>query len=116
MESQENPYLSPVRAAEAVDPPDSSAKVNCAAWGTASFALAMVFPLTFYGIATAETAGILGHAPPWGRVAVGAALGVLSLLAISCGIVSVARRTPNAWAVIGLVIGTFELFLMLIAG
>jgi hypothetical protein len=75
----------------------------------------MVFPVTFYGIVSVETAGILGPATPWGRAAVGAVLGVSSLLAITCGIVSVVRQTPNAWAVIGMVIGTVELLLMLVA-
>ncbi len=80
----------------------------------ASLAFAMVFPIAFYGITRAESAGLLGPAPSWGRMAVGVALTVSSLLAVTLGIVSVIRETLNPQAIIGLVVGSVELLLLAI--
>jgi hypothetical protein len=85
------------------------ARKRCCCWGMMSLACAMVFPIAFYGITRAESAGILGPIPSWGRMAVGVALTVSSLLAFTLGIVSVARETLNPLAVIGLVVGSVEL-------
>jgi hypothetical protein len=87
---------------------------RCHCWGMTSLAFAMVFPIAFYGITRAESAGILGPTPSWGRMAVGVALTVSSLLAVILGIVSVARETLNPLAIIGLVVGSVELLLLAI--
>lgn len=92
----------------------NDARKRCRRWGMASLAFAMVFPIAFYGITRAESAEILGPAPSWGRMAVGVALTVSSLLAVTLGIVSVARETLNPQAIIGLVVGSVELLLLAI--
>lgn len=90
----------------------NDARRRCRCWGMASLACAMVFPVAFYGITSAESAGILGPTPSWGRMAVGVVLTVSSLLAVTLGIVSVARETLNPLAIIGLVVGSVELLLL----
>jgi hypothetical protein len=84
---------------------------RCRCWGMASIAIALVFPVAFYGITRAESAGILGPASSWGRMAVGVALTVSSCLAVILGIVSMAREALNPLAIIGLVVGCVELLL-----
>ena len=113
VETHENPYRTPDFPSRGNYPPNGPRRrYRC--WGMASLAFAMVFPVAFYGITRAESAGILGPAPSWGRMAVGVALAVSSLLAIVLGIVSVARETLNPSAIIGLVVGCVELLLLTI--
>ena len=114
-ESRQNPNQSSDCASQAADLSGRRANVRCARWGIVSFAFALVFPLAFYGIVTAETARILAPPPSWGRAAVSVALSASSLLAVTLGIVSLLRETPNAWALIGMVVGSFELLLILFA-
>lgn len=115
VEGHENPHQPPNNFSQATDLRDRRANERCPRWGIASLACAMVFPVAFYGIVSAETARILSPAPPWGRAAVGAALTVSSLLAVTLGILSLARETPSRLAIIGIVVGGFELLLIVAA-
>lgn len=108
--SEQNPYSSPTE--DGVRPPIAKSQGLSSRLALASLLCALVFPVTFWGITSAEAHGLLGPGPPGARMAVGLLLTLSSLSAVILAVFSFSGGVRST-ALIGLIVGTVELFMCL---